>query len=109
MYCKNCGTQIPDGAQFCSSCGEKTTINNQNPVQPTYNNQSAGNIPQPPPYNPPVTEDKANIGLNILSFFIPIVGLILYFQWKKDTPQKAQSALICAIVGFVLGLIVMNA
>lgn len=21
MYCKNCGTQIPDDSQFCNSCG----------------------------------------------------------------------------------------
>ena len=21
MYCKNCGTQIPDGTQYCSNCG----------------------------------------------------------------------------------------
>ena len=21
MYCKNCGKQLPDGAQFCDGCG----------------------------------------------------------------------------------------
>ena len=24
MYCHNCGAQIPDGAKFCTECGERT-------------------------------------------------------------------------------------
>lgn len=23
MYCKNCGKQLPDGAQFCDGCGAR--------------------------------------------------------------------------------------
>ncbi len=27
MFCKNCGTQLPDGTKFCSSCGSSTDPN----------------------------------------------------------------------------------
>lgn len=27
MFCKNCGTQLPDGTRFCSSCGSSTDPN----------------------------------------------------------------------------------
>ena len=40
MYCKNCGTQIPDDALFCPACGNKTA-----------------NFPQENAAEPPVTED----------------------------------------------------
>ena len=66
MFCKNCGTQISDGAAFCSSCGA-TTNGNAPKIQPTvtqftgansynassnaiqpdiYSNPSPANVPQ---------------------------------------------------------------
>ena len=50
-------------------------------------------------------EDKANIALAIVSFLIPIVGLIMFFVKKKESPNAAQTYLYCCIAGFVLGLI----
>ena len=50
-------------------------------------------------------EDKTNILLAILSFLIPIVGLILFFVKKNETPNAAKNYLWCCIAGFVLGLI----
>ena len=50
--------------------------------------------------------DKPSIGLDIVSFIFPIVGLILYFVKKEKFPQSAKSYLICAICGFTLGLII---
>ena len=40
-----------------------------------------------------------------VSFLIPLGGLIWYFLWRKDTPNKAKSVLIAAIIGFIAGLI----
>jgi uncharacterized protein YqgC (DUF456 family) len=50
-------------------------------------------------------DDKGSVGFAILSFFIPIVGLILFLVWRKEKPKKAKSAGIGAIIGFVLGII----
>ena len=36
MYCKNCGTNIPDGAAFCPNCGQNT----QNATPPQNNNSN---------------------------------------------------------------------
>lgn len=39
MYCKNCGADIQDGANFCQNCGQK--LSSQTPdLQQTYNNNT---------------------------------------------------------------------
>ena len=48
---------------------------------------------------------NANIFLVILSFLIPIVGLVLFFVKKSEDAEAAQSYLYAGIAGFVLGLI----
>ncbi len=48
--------------------------------------------------------DKPNIALDILSFLIPIAGLILYFVKNEKYPNSAKAYLICAICGFVLSI-----
>jgi len=32
MYCTQCGKQNPEGAQFCSGCGRRLTIDSQRPA-----------------------------------------------------------------------------
>lgn len=48
---------------------------------------------------------KISIGYRLLSFLFPIVGWVLYFQWRKSEPRKAKQASILAWVGFVINLI----
>lgn len=87
MYCQNCGAEIAKEAYVCPKCGVRT-----------YNEQTTN------------VEDKPNMALNIISLLLlPILGIILYFVWKKDTPIKAKSILTYALIGwgisFVLNLI----
>lgn len=55
-------------------------------------------------------KDKLKIGWAILSFIAPIIGIILYFCWKVETPKRAMSALKIALiswgVSFIIGFIV---
>lgn len=51
-------------------------------------------------------EDKAKIALAIVSFLIPIVGLILYFVKKKEAPNAAQTYLYCCLAGFALNFLI---
>lgn len=86
MYCENCGAEIAKEAYICPKCGTK--INN----------------------NEKSIEDKPNMALNIVSLLlIPLLGIILYFVWKKNTPKRAKSILTYALIGwgisFVLNLI----
>lgn len=57
-----------------------------------------------------VTNDKANVGLVILSVFIPIVGIILWIVKKKETPKAAKSyglaGLITMLVNLVLSIVI---
>ena len=79
MYCKNCGSEISKEAYVCPKCGAKVKDAKQ--------------------------EDKPSVGFNILALLFPIVGLILYFTWKYNTPNKAKSILTCAIIGWALGIL----
>lgn len=102
MYCKNCGKEIEE-VKFCPHCGadQATTqtedINqgyqpiNQQPNQQSYQGQSYS-------YN----NDESSMGFAILSFFVPVVGLVLYLVWNKEYPKKAKSCLNGLITGVVL-------
>ena len=56
--------------------------------------------PQPP------QEQKASVGFAILSFIIPIAGLIIFLTQKDKRPKTAKVSGICALVSFILNIIV---
>lgn len=93
MFCRNCGTQMEDGASFCPSCGAKVEAENANQTpnggqqaqyngqpgaqppygQPPYGGQPYGN--QPPygqqPFAPaPQGQNDRNIAIAILLSFV---------------------------------------
>ena len=74
MFCKNCGNQIDDNAVVCPHCGCATDNFNQN---------HRPNTPAPR------EDDAPNAGFAVLSFFVPIVGLILYLVWNDTMPISA--------------------
>lgn len=78
MFCKNCGKEIDDKAVICVHCGVATDEGSLNPG------------------------DKPSIGLNILAFLIPLVGIIMYFVMKAQTPNKAKSIIKWTLISIVL-------
>lgn len=54
-------------------------------------------------------QDKLSFGLAVLSFLIPIVGIVIYFSDKSEKPNKAKSACNAALwsigIGVVLNII----
>ncbi len=92
-YCRDCGSVVNEDNNYCPSCG---ALLHTVPSQSTTPNTTK-------------SEDGNNPGLNVLSFFIPLVGLILYLIWMTDYPIRAKGcgkwALISVIVDLVLGLI----
>lgn len=92
MYCAKCGTALVNGK--CPACGriENPNINfsnNPSVQQPVYAFKE---------------QDSKSAGYSILSFFIPIIGLILYFVWKDQFPIRAKECGKWALIGFGLGL-----
>lgn len=139
MNCPKCGNIMNDGENFCNSCGFSMAGNGQAPQQPysqqpysqqpygqqPYGQQSYGQQPysqqpygQPPFYQPGYnpygypygfTDDKPDTALNVVSFFIPIVGIILYFVEKDKKPLKAKAALKWSLIsiGVVVALYIL--
>lgn len=117
-YCMNCGREYDGAPGYCPECA---ATYQQPPYQqaPQYQQPPYQQAPyqQPPVQNvyvqapyPPTEVDAPNIGFAILSFFFPIVGLILYIIWKDKTPLKAKScgkgALISVIVNAVSSVVI---
>lgn len=65
------GGQLEDVAQVCVHCGAYVE-----------NRQSASSTSS--------EANKPNAGYNILAFFFPIVGLVLWAVWKSKYPLRAK-------------------
>ena len=78
MFCSKCGKEVSDDSLYCESCGSRVgnTTGYQNSEYQNTDYQNTGYQYQ---NMGPAKLDKNSIGLNILSFFIPIVGLVLYW------------------------------
>ena len=48
--------------------------------------------------------DKLSVGYKILSFLIPLAGLIIWGVRKKDRPVSSKQALVCAAWGFGISM-----
>lgn len=73
------------------------TPNQENPQQ-GYNQFDGA--PQPP------KEDKASVILAILSYLIPIVGLVLYCTQKEDKPKAAKVYGKCALASVIINVVI---
>lgn len=97
MFCTNCGKEIKDTENFCPNCGTTVkkvdgTNDSATGYQPIQG-QGATNYQNTGYTQPTNPEDAPNTGFMILSFFVPIVGIVLYCIWNKEFPQKAKSCL----------------
>lgn len=84
MFCKNCGKEIDDNAYVCPYCGVKV----ERETAATKADADSG----------------SKAGWGILSFLIPIVGLILFLVWKEERPKTAKVCGICALVSFIISI-----
>ncbi len=133
--CPNCNSPLPQGAENCPNCNAPVNQTESNaPVNQVENNapinqdesnasvnQPENNAPNPQPmdygtyqqgfnqnsnmYQMPPQEKKANAGLAILSFLIPIAGLIIFLTQKDKKPKTAKASGICALVSFILSMV----
>jgi len=120
MFCGTCGNQMPDETKFCPACGTATAKApeqpyQQQPYQQPYQQQPYGQQPYPQqPYQqqpyyqappPPPVPDVPSTGLNVASFFIPLVGIIIYATSHQQTPIKAKAALKWSIISMVFWVV----
>lgn len=76
--------------------------NNQFNIPP-QNNYDQNN---PQNYQTVPQEEKASVGLAILSYLIPIVGLILYLTKKDSKPKTAKVCGKCALASFIINIVI---
>lgn len=93
-YCKNCGSPMDDYASVCTSCGVA--------VQPV--------APQPQPVRQPASTGNASmdVGLLIISFLFPTIGMFLCCSNIAKNPMKAQSAGTGATIRTLLRMVVVT-
>jgi hypothetical protein len=48
----------------------------------------------------PSIEEEAGIGWQILAFFVPLAGVIMHFNNRNESPNKAKRYIQVAILGF---------
>ncbi len=82
-FCSHCGAQIEDDAVICVKCGRSV---------------AGGKSTMP-------EADAPSAGFSVLSFFIPLVGLILYLIWKETYPLKAKGCGKWALIGFIANVV----
>ncbi|MGE7941180.1 zinc ribbon domain-containing protein [Lysinibacillus xylanilyticus] len=88
MYCPNCGSSINENAEICVHCGVNVL---------KFSNQVTS-----------AKNDTPNIWINVLSLCcFPLLGIIIYFVWKDTQPKAAKSALIYALFGIGISIIIM--
>lgn len=92
MYCAKCGTALVNGK--CPACGRiensNTNLNNNPSVQqPVYVFKE---------------QDSKSAGYSILSFFFPLIGLILYCVWKDQFPIRAKECGKWALINVGISL-----
>jgi uncharacterized RDD family membrane protein YckC len=100
MYCSHCGTQLPQGASFCSSCGRPSgqplpgsTLNA--PPLPQASFPSLPGVPAPPPFGNAVADAPP---ANYAGFWLRVVGYII---------DSIVLSIPLVFVGVILGLVII--
>ena len=92
MFCQKCGSQIENGDAFCQVCGTRVGV----PVQQ----------PMPGPYYPQQQESNGlAIAGFVLSFFFPLVGLILSIVGYSKAKYLNNSGKGLALAGIIISSI----
>lgn len=94
MFCNFCGTQLPDGAQVCTTCGRPLS-----PAQPAQ--QQPMGYPPPPVQQPPVGYPQPPMG-----YPAPVA---VATKKKSKAPIIILIAVIALVVAFVAGIALINA
>ena len=85
-YCTKCGKELFDEAVICPNCGC--------PAGNTYQFKETKKV-----------EDEVSIGLAVLSFFIPLFGIIYWAFKHEESPKKAKVCALAGIASWVLGFV----
>ena len=94
VICPDCGTS------YHKACWEKAggCVTFACPSKPKVQTQTQQSYQQPEP-------DIPSTGLNVLSLFFPLVGLILYIVYADKAPKKAKAIGKFALIGVAIEVV----
>ena len=106
MFCPNCGKEI-ENVKYCPNCGfevskytnvytDEQAYNDYEPIHDNYHT-----------YNQYEDDDRPSMGFAVLSFLIPIAGIILYIIWHSTYPKKAKSCLKGFVASIILNILLV--
>lgn len=121
--CPNCKEHLDDGESFCHNCRmrvkdvpvevdahdvkstpveEQTTYQNNN----CQNNQNDCYQSTVKDSQEPTNKDEPEMWMRVVSWFIPLVGIIYYFLERKNSPNKAKSYIQASLIGLAVSIII---
>lgn len=77
INCKECGKEISENAVSCPNCGAKNRNNSE----------------------------KASIGLMIICFLIPLIGIIIFAINISSRPKYARGCLMASLLPVIIAVI----
>ncbi len=83
-YCQNCGANTQRDQKLCLACNS-----------PLWSSSKAASAL--------AMKDQPDTGIAIISFLLPIIGLILFLAWNSSQPERAGSAGRGALAGVIVG------
>lgn len=94
MFCKNCGTQIPDDAKMCSQCGTQIVVDDK----------VVGQIKYP---HPQAVSDRSKGTAALLCFFLGNLGVHRFYTGKVGTGVVMLLTLGCVGIWTLIDFIVI--
>jgi uncharacterized membrane protein YvbJ len=89
-----------DDAKFCPACG-KPAQQQQTPLnQSTSINTYFENAPTAKP-----GDEGSAFWWGVLCFVVPVIGIILYFNWREKYPKRAKVCLWCGVISLIFNVI----
>ena len=102
--CPNCDADIDNGRTVCPFCG--STIGIDDSVNDKQYKQDAiytKNTQQQ--FQSRQVNDTGSVGYWLIGFFVPIIGIILYFVWRYEQPNNAKRCLWGAVVSIIVSFV----
>lgn len=96
MFCPKCGTENPDEAKFCGSCGATMAVKKTEVTSSIKDTQAATQI----------VSQEMKVIMIIASIIIPLVGVIMGLIYMADpSPAKKAAGKTWLIIGIGASLV----